>query len=500
MREGHNTGVPPEFNLERVRELVAEGRRDGRLTAGHVREVLQDLELAPHRIESVYLLLSNLGINVVTDDETPDIDRGEVSGPALAIENARLRVELARREQLGELMATVVAAITSPGDLPEIMTKVMALAGEALGADSSYIALFRDRAWKPAYLWRTPPGFEHGSVPIEQMPFAGLALRVGRPVAIDDCRADDRVDPELLRTWGMRAVMMVPMVVRGELLGGLFFRYKLGPHHFSKPEIAFAESVAGAVSQALHAARLLEQQRRIAVTLQENLIHPLPEVEGLELSVVGSTAHESELVGGDFSDVFLPDAAHVAILIGDVAGKGLRAAGLTETVRSTVRAFAAVDPSPEFVLRMTNRLLLRRDVGEDLVTALLVIVDRVSGRATFASAAHPPPVHLSLQACGFLELPFGVPLGSFDKDYGEFRLQLTPDDAFVLYTDGVTEARRGRELFGYGRLVEAMSALRGGSMQELAEGVRDAAIGFAGRLKDDLHVAAFRLVGEMPRE
>jgi serine phosphatase RsbU (regulator of sigma subunit) len=70
----------------------------------------------------------------------------------------------------------------------------------------------------------------------------------------------------------------------------------------------------------------------------------------------------------------------------------------------------------------------------------------------------------------------------------------------VLYTDGVTEARHGRELFGYGRLVGAVSALRGRSVEELAEGVRDAAVGFSGRLKDDLRVVALRLVGEMQRE
>ena len=195
---------------------------------------------------------------------------------------------------------------------------------------------------------------------------------------------------------------MAPMVVRGETLGGLFFHYNQGPHHFSKMEIAFAESVAGATSQALQAARLFEQQRRIAVTLQENLIHPLPEVEGLELSVVGSTAYEPELVGGDFSDVFLLDSQHVAILIGDVAGKGIRAAGLTETVRSTVRAFAAVDSSPASILRMTNQLLLRRGVEEELVTAFLVILDTLSGHTIFASAAHPPPVHLGPASCRLL--------------------------------------------------------------------------------------------------
>ena len=341
----------------------------------------------------------------------PGIERKETGGPALARENAHLRAELSRREQLGEVTAAVVAAITSRRDQQEIMTKVVALAGEALGADSSYIALLKGRAWKPVYVWQMPSGLRYKSIPIGQTPFAALALQAGRPVAVDDCRGDQRVDPELQRTWGVRAVMMAPMVVRGEVLGGLFFHYSQGPHHFSKSEIAFAESVAGATSQALQAARLFEQQRRIAVTLQENLIHPLPEVEGLELSVVGSTAYEPELVGGDFSDVFLLDSGHVAILIGDVAGKGIRAAGLTETVRSTVRAFAAVDSSPAFVLRMTNRLLLRRDVGEDLVTAFLVILDTRSGRTIFASAAHPPPVHLGRASCRLLELPFGVPLG-----------------------------------------------------------------------------------------
>ena len=143
----------------------------------------------------------------------------------------------------------------------------------------------------------------------------------------------------------------------------------------------------------------LERQRLIAVTLQENFIHPLPKLEGLELSVVSKAASHPELVGGDFSDVFLLDDGSVAILIGDVAGKGIRAAGLTETVRSTVRAFAAVDPSPAFVLQMTNQLLLRREVGEELVTALLVMLDRLSGRALVASAAHPPVVHLSTSTC-----------------------------------------------------------------------------------------------------
>jgi Stage II sporulation protein E (SpoIIE)/GAF domain len=426
------------------------------------------------------------------DDAMPRVEPTVTGAAALARENAGLRSELAQREQLGAVMASVIATITSIGDQHAIMTKVVALAGEAIGADSSYVALLRGRAWKPAYRWQMPDGFAGTDVAPGRTPPAALGQRPARPVAIDDCENDDRVDPELQRRWGVRAVMMAPMVVRGELLGGIFFHYTGGVHPFSPSEIAFARGVAGATSQALQASHLLEQQRRIAVTLQENFIHPLPELEGIELSVVSRTASQPELVGGDFSDVFLLDGGTVAILIGDVAGKGIRAAGLTETVRSTVRAFAAVDPSPAFVLRMTNQLLLRREVGDELVTALLVVLDRPSGRALVASAAHPPAVHLSASSCRLLEVPFGVPLGSFDEDYENGELRLARDDALVLYTDGVTEARRAGELFGYERLVEAVSGLRGATMADLSQGVCDAAEVFCGRLKDDLQVVALR--------
>jgi serine phosphatase RsbU (regulator of sigma subunit) len=105
----------------------------------------------------------------------------------------------------------------------------------------------------------------------------------------------------------------------------------------------------------------LRPQRNIATTLQENFIHEPPKVAGLEIAVVSQAAYEPELVGGDFSDVFVVDDTHVVALIGDVAGKGVRAARLTETVRAKMRAFASIGPSPALVLARTNELMLRYD-------------------------------------------------------------------------------------------------------------------------------------------
>ena len=141
------------------------------------------------------------------------------------------------------------------------------------------------------------------------------------------------------------------------------------------------------------------------------------------------------------------------MLIGDVAGKGLAAAGLTETVHTAVSSYALMDPSPGFVLRKTNELLLRRPGDEDqYVTAFLAVVDRRTGEVACASAGHPSPVRIG-SVTGLVEAESGVPLGTFDEEYPTHRLTLEAGDGLVLYTDGLTEARRGQELYGQQRLV-----------------------------------------------
>ncbi len=244
---------------------------------------------------------------------------------------------------------------------------------------------------------------------------------------------------------------------------------------------------------AIASTRAFEEQRRIATALQENLVSPLPSVAGLELGLVMQTAYQPERVGGDFSDVFALDDALVAVLIGDVAGKGIRAAGLTERVRSAVRAFSTVDASPAFILRKTNQLLMRRESSSEFVTAFLLVIDTTSGDVTYSSAGHPPPVLVDIETCRLLQTSFGVPLGAFNRDYVDSHAILRPGQGLVLYTDGVTEARRSGELFGEARLLEVVAGLWELPPQELAEGVCEAASAFAGRLGDDLEVLVCRL-------
>ena len=285
----------------------------------------------------------------------------------------------------------------------------------------------------------------------------------------------------------------VPILAGDDAVGVLYFAFDRS-EGFSQDELVVFRSLADVLGQALENARLYEAQRNIATTLQENFIHEPPKVAGLEIAVVSQAAYEPALVGGDFSDVFVVDDTHVVALIGDVAGKGVRAAGIAETVRAKIRAFASIDPSPAFVLAKTNELMLRHDPDDPHVTVFCAVLDPNTGHLSYASAGHPAPVHLGAFACRTLDVAFGPPLGTFEHPYTDAHAMLTLEDYLVLFTDGVTEARRDGELLGEQRLLEIVSALRGRSAKEVAEGVRDAASDFAaGRLSDDLQVVVLRL-------
>jgi phosphoserine phosphatase RsbU/P len=226
--------------------------------------------------------------------------------------------------------------------------------------------------------------------------------------------------------------------------------------------------------------------------LQRSFIHPLPLIKGLELADLSTPANRPELIGGDFRDVFqLPDGLVVA-LVGDVAGKGVIAAGLTETVRSALHTSARFSSSPEFIMGHVNRVLLDDEVRSQLVTVCMAVLDLKSGQGSLVSAGHPPAVRLGADGCAALEPMFGTPLGALDCDYEPLSFSLAPGEALVIYSDGVTEARRDGEFFGEQRVVDALCSATDRRAQALVHRLRNGVISFAGELQDDVQILALR--------
>ena len=407
-------------------------------------------------------------------------------------ESQRLLAELAARQSLSTALNEIATSITSLLSADEILDAVVPRAGVAVGAESAVMCSLEPEGWVPRHVWNVSDEVLGAPIPRERTPYANVAAETKATVAIDDCETDERVDLELQHEWGVRSVMTVPLVVRGTVMGSLFFNYHSRRHDFTDLEIDFVSRVADLACGMLESARLHEVQRHIAQTLQENFVHELPDVAGLELGVVSGTAFAADLVGGDFSDAFALDDAHVVLLIGDVAGKGVRAAGHTETVRSKARAFATIDSSPAYILGKTNELQLRFDPDDPHVTAFCAVLDPATRPLNYASAGHPAPVHLGAFGCRTLDVRYGPPLGAFERPYTNGHAMLTLEDYLVFYTDGVTEARRNGELFGEQRLLRSWAA-RAAVRLRVAEAVRDAAIGFSGRLRDDLQLMVLRL-------
>ena len=246
---------------------------------------------------------------------------------------------LAARADLGDALNAINAVVHSTIDFDDIMERSLEQGVAALHADAGTITLLEQDSWVLAHQQGLPAADVGRRLSAEEVPIAARARVLAQPFAVADLATDPELNVGVPRARGLRAALAVPLIVRKDVMGSLVF-WGRRPREFSETEVDFARQLGATIALAVDNARLYEDQQRIATTLQENLVHPLPSVDGLELGTVSQTAFEPELVGGDFSDVFVLDDAHVVLLIGDVAGKGVRAAGLTETVRSQIRAFS----------------------------------------------------------------------------------------------------------------------------------------------------------------
>lgn len=379
-------------------------------------------------------------------------------------------------------------------EFEQIMQQALHEGMQHLGLDGGIVEIREDEGWTIRYQYGAEPLQAGMRLTAREAPVAARAVRTKTLVVIDEVADDDRgMDTGFWRVLGARSVLAAPLIVRDDVVGCLVF-YNQSPRRYTDTELEFVRDFAASVSLAFENARLYETQRSLAMGLQEHFLHPMPVAPGLRFGLVSRAAYEPALVGGDFFDVFELDANRVAVLIGDVSGKGIEAAGLTETVRSTVRAFALLDARPDVILNRANEVLIKR--GEQLhATAYLLVLDTRTGEAWHSTAGHPPPVRCGGRDVKLVEDHFGPPLGTFALPHEAMRVVLEPQDSLVFYTDGVTEARRDRKLFGEHRLLEAVSRAPHDDPQALADAVSAAVDAYADVLQDDIQIVVLQFAG-----
>jgi PAS domain S-box-containing protein len=189
--------------------------------------------------------------------------------------------------------------------------------------------------------------------------------------------------------------------------------------------------------------QLVTRVSEIADHLQTSLAaSPIPEVDGASIAVhYAPGGDELEHVGGDWYDAVATPDDCVAIVVGDVMGRGVQAATTMIRVRAGIRGLLTVDPAPDVLLTHAD-VMLNRDAPEQFVTAVAVLVDPRTGRLTVSNAGHVPVLVLgpdgTVATAGTTGLPLGLP-EVHTRTASE--LVLDSGSVVLLVTDGVVEGR-----------------------------------------------------------
>lgn len=213
--------------------------------------------------------------------------------------------------------------------------------------------------------------------------------------------------------------------------------------------------------------RLYTEQRGIAQTLQHALLPDvLPQLPGIQTSARYESGVEGVDVGGDWYDLIVLDERRLLLVVGDVSGRGLRAATTMAGLRYAIHAYAAQGDSPATILSKLSGLLSVRDTGQ-LATVLCAVID-VEGRlVTLASAGHLPPLLLAGGEGKLINSPTGLPIGVEPAPRYEPTTITVPAGATLLaFTDGLVE-RRGESIDAGLERLRSSAAMNGVPLDEL---------------------------------
>jgi len=406
---------------------------------------------------------------------------------------ARARVTSARLRSLVDL----AAAIASVEDLDALLYLVTGEAARLLGSDMASLFLLDERG--DMLVGRAQVGMDDEVVlglrmVLGEWPEVSEVLRTGRPsvhIAADQVTGPER---SFIERFGIRSYVAVRLGSPARPLGVLFVNYTRRRHRFSRPELAFLETLTSYLSVTIERARLVSLLREAVTSLQAAVLPDArPTVPGLDAAALYRSASEVAQVGGDFYDLFALDGGRVAAVIGDVCGKGVAAARHTVRLRYELRTLLEEGRPPGRVLTAFNRRVQEEFVSDEYATLLLLVLDPATGAVSWSSAGHPPPL-LTGATPRTLAFAGSLPVGLFaDATYQTARFTLPPGRCVVLYTDGVVEARNPeRQELGSEGLEAAVPAVAA-SAAAVAEVVLKQVLSHTGgRLDDDAAVLVLR--------
>jgi PAS domain S-box-containing protein len=487
--------IPDELKSD-VQKILATVRRGEAIDTYETRRMRKDGTLV-----DVALTISPIGsparglygASVVARDIT-DERRRRHAREFLIAATRDLDASLDPTETAANIVAKAVPA------LAEVCIIDFIRADEQIG-DSVAASAIPGAAEKLERLRRDSPLDPEGSHPVAQV------LRADEPMIFHDLNRPDVAETfvqtdehqAFVDDTGYESAAVVGLVARGRTIGALSFLHARTNVNYEPEDLEFLTELGDRAALALDNARLYQERDAIARNLQRGLRPPRPaRVEGLESSVIFEAAGRGIEIGGDLYDV-LPTEDGCWVLVGDVAGKGSEAAGVSVAVRHAVRGLTREVDEPEEVLGRVNELLLEGTGLNDFATAVLVRLREGKSEGApwtlaAASAGHPPPIHV--RRGGARLLGGGTVLGALQgAKVQRHDAPFVEGDTLVFCTDGWLEAgppSEHRDPLELARLAEYLAPL---ALEEMVARLRGDAISRThGELRDDIVLLALRRV------
>ena len=487
----HASFLMPDDLKHEVQKILATVRRRETLETYETRRVRKD-----GAVIHVSLTISPIGSST-----------GEIYGASVV---ARDITDERRRRRARDFLIAATRDLDASLDPTETAANIVAKAVPALAevciidfiredgrlGDSVAASAIPGAAETLERLRREAPLDPDGNHPVAQV------LRAEEPMIFPDLGR-----PEVVKTFGItteheefvddtgyESAAVVGLIARGRTIGILSFLHAQANVSYEPEDLEFLAELGDRAALALDNARLYQERDAIARNLQRGLRPPRPaRVEGLESAVIFEAAGRGIEIGGDLYDV-LPTDDGCWVLVGDVAGKGSEAAGVSVAVRHAVRGLTREVDEPEEVLSRVNELLLEGTGLNDFATAVLVRLRHGEGGWTLAaaSAGHPPAVHV--RKGGARLLGGGTVLGVLqDAKVHRHDAPFAAGDTLLFCTDGWLEAgpqSEHRDPLELARLAEYLAPL---ALEEMTARLRGDAISRTdGELRDDIVLLALR--------
>jgi sigma-B regulation protein RsbU (phosphoserine phosphatase) len=320
--------------------------------------------------------------------------------------------------------------------------------------------------------------------------FAGRIAAERHPVIIDRVDHTKVLNPILLDK-GIRSLVGVPLVADGTVIGVLHVG-SLSSRNFTSEDADLLQLAADRAATALQSV-MSRSDREAAAALQRSLVpSALPFVPGMEMA--GRYVPGDGDVGGDWYDVFTLPSGELCVVIGDVAGAGLKAAVIMGRMRSVVRAYALESADPSTVLRKLDQKMHHFE-PDAMATVLYAVFDVSLDRVNISSAGHLPPVVALGQPGALADIAVDLLIGVASETHRQVTtVDIPPGTLLCFYTDGLVE-RRDRPLDdGLAKLCETVAA---GPPDAVCASVMAAMIGNT-PARDDTAVIALRRRTDWP--